>query len=130
MRLPTLVGALSLLLMAGACTSHSDNAAAQKATDPVVIVVPYTIEPGKSEADALRAIQAISAEIKTHHGFVDARLLKESLPNVQPQYLHVTRWHALDDWSALSASPKFQSVLDKSLPSVRVNLAQVYKPVQ
>lgn len=128
MRLRTTVTATGLLFALTGCGGSADRSAATAAGD-TVIVVPYTVEPGRSRADAVKAIGDIAANMRTQPGHVDARLLEESAPGVQPQFVHVTRWRSFDDWNALSGSPEFQKVLDRNLPAVRVSLAQVYKPV-
>lgn len=126
MRLKPALAATGLLLALAGCGEANDRSAA---TDDTVIVVPYTVEPGTSRAEAVKAIGDIAAGMQTQPGYVDARLLEESAPNVQPQFVHVMRWRLFGDWDALSGSPEFQEVLDRNLPAVRVNLAQVYKPV-
>lgn len=64
MRPRTIVAAASLALALSGC-SQANNGSASTTANDAVIVVPYTIESGKSRADALKAIGGIGESIKS-----------------------------------------------------------------
>lgn len=130
LRFRTIIATAGLFVAVPACDQATDERSAAAKAGEAVIVVPYMVEPGRSRTDAMQAIENIAAELRAQPGFVDAQLLEEGAPDGQQQFVHVTRWGSFDDWNAVSGSADFQKVLDANLPYVRVNLTQVYRPVE
>ena len=98
--------------------------------DGVVIAMLLHVEKGHSTEDALKAMRDVGAYIRKQPGFIDGSLLASTFPGNKPSHVHISRWRAVADWEALSASAEFLKLLETRGKVFGWSAAEIFKPVK
>ena len=98
--------------------------------DGVVIAMMLNIDAGKSADDAVKAMKDVAAHVRKQPGLIDDVLLASTFAGNKPSHVHLSRWRALKDWEALSASEEFLNLLKAKGQLFSWSSAEVFKPVK
>jgi heme-degrading monooxygenase HmoA len=76
----------------------------------VAVVVEMTLAANSSPAEALEAMNALRTVMKKQAGYLSEEFLQNLNPDNAPQYVHVSRWVAMDYWAAFFRTPAFSGL--------------------
>lgn len=103
-------------------------APAQDAEGAVTVVLVLDVAEGSAPRAAAAAVEPIRAYVRTRPGLLDEAMLRGTVETSE-DFLHVTRWEALEDWEAMFADQAFLDILSGIDPQFDASAAEVYLPL-
>lgn len=101
---------------------------AEGAEGAVTVVLVLDVAEGSAPRAAAAAVEPIRAYVRTRPGLLDEAMLRGTVETSE-DFLHVTRWEALEDWEAMFADQAFLDILSGIDPQFDASAAEVYLPL-